>query len=130
MGEENPVPLVPMSPEQGCLLLGRPCCPFPALNLFWKITIGATAILMLVFSLTLFLMARSVEKYAIELRDIRTTMLAGATDLGHKIDGVGLKIDGHKQLTLENRLVTSEIRGALASLTMELGFKKFIENKK
>ena len=96
-----------------CLLLGRPCCSFPALNLFWKVTIGATAFLMLVFSLTLYLMASTMVRYATEMKEVRQVMVAGHGDLGLKVDAVGNKVEGHKQLTMDNRVVTSRIEGLL-----------------
>lgn len=92
--------------EPKCFLLGRPCFPCHAMNLFWKVTIGTTAVLMLVFSLTLWLMANSMNKYATEIREVRA-------ELGYKVDAVSNKIDGHKQLTMDNRVMTSEIRGML-----------------
>lgn len=96
-----------------CLLLGRPCCPFPALTLFWKITIGTTAGLMLTFSLTLFLMASAMTRYAAEVKEVRQAMIAGHGDIGTKVEAVGTKVDGHKQLTMDNRVVTSRIEGLL-----------------
>jgi len=96
-----------------CLLLGRPCCPFPALNTFWKVTIGATAVLMVVFTLTLWLMASTMVRYAAEIKEVRQVMVAGHGDLGVKVEAVGNKVEGHKQLTMDNRVVTSRMEGLL-----------------
>ena len=84
-----------------CLLWGAPCCPFPTISLFWKIAIGAMAGLMVVFAVTLWLTARSLDKVALQQESVMA------------------KIDGHKQLTLENRMITSEIKGMLSGWISE-----------
>lgn len=89
-----------------CMLFHKRCCPFPALSIFWKVTIGSTAVLMLVFSLTLWLMASTMMTQNKEIKELRVAMV-----IDHNAESV--KIDGHKQLTMDNRVVTSRIEGML-----------------
>ena len=107
MDEDQEIPgVVEEARLPECLLYRHPCCPFPALNLFWKITIGATAVLILTFSITLWLMANATL----------TT--------NREIQALSLKVDGHKHLTMENRTITTEIRGQLNGLLGKLEQKK------
>jgi hypothetical protein len=105
--EEELVGLHPMGSP--CLLWGRTICPLPVLNLFWKVAIVVTAILMLSFATTLWLMAQSMSHQATEIRELRQVMTAGDA-------AIVSKIEGHKQMTMENRHVTAEIKGMVTSL--------------
>jgi len=99
MGEDPGIPgVVEEARLPECLLNRHPCCSFPALSLFWKVTIGATAVLMLTFAITLWLMTSAMITQ------------------NREIMALSLKVDGHKQLTMENRTVQTEIRGQLNGL--------------
>jgi hypothetical protein len=90
-----------------CLFQARPCCPFPALSLFWKVTISVTAILMLVFSITLWTMAIAMGRYANEMHELR---IAQASDHNAQM----ATLNSAKQTTLENRSIQSKIEGMIS----------------
>jgi hypothetical protein len=89
-----------------CFMLRRIVCPAhaPGITMFWKVTIGVTAVLMLVFALTMWGMAVSLGRSErIYAEEHRATMAA--------IGRLSEVVAHHQQLTLENRVVQSEIRG-------------------
>ena len=79
--------------ERDCLLQKIPCFPYPGMTLFWKMCVGVTAVLMLIFSLTLWSMAAAMNRLAIEQHETKSA------------------VESHIKLTLENRVVQSRIEG-------------------
>jgi hypothetical protein len=99
--------------QKSCHSVSRCLYTFPALTLFWKVVVGLTAVLMLTFSLTLWTMATALSRYSIELHELRNATMAN-------YEALGIKIDGHKQVSLENRVIQSEVRGMLNSYLGDL----------
>jgi hypothetical protein len=103
-------PTIPFETEQNtsCYFITKPDCPIKGFTWFWKAACICIVVLLVCCSLTIWMMALTLSRYSTELHEVRSLMVTGQ-------DALGVKIDGHKQLTMENRVVTSEIRGMLSS---------------
>lgn len=115
-------PTTPFETEQGhqCYFITKPDCPIKGFTWFWKLACVCIVVLLVCCTLTIWMMALSLSRYSTELHEVKALMMTGQ-------DAIGIKIDGHKQLTMENRTVTYEIRGILNS---HIGDHKSISQKK
>ena len=92
-------------------------CPFLpcwGLSVFWKVLIVCTGVLMLVICLTLFSIASALSRHTTDSHEMGLSIIA-------KTDKLNEEIQLHRQMTLENRAVQTEIKGMLT--TMQQGVK-------
>ena len=87
-------------------------CPLPIFSLFWKIAFGVFGILLAVCVATLWLLTFYVTNLAHDFRTAKDEIVQSQIKTAELING-------HKQLTMENRAVTSEIRGVLNGWVLE-----------
>jgi hypothetical protein len=87
-------------------------CPLPIISLFWKIAFGVFGLLLTVCVVTLWLLTFYVSNLAHDFRTAKDEIIQAQTKTVELING-------HKQLTMENRAVTSEIRGILNGWIIE-----------
>jgi hypothetical protein len=97
-----------------CIMLKRVICagPLPMITLFWKVTIGVSAVLLLAITLTLWGLTAAVNSDRRERREEKTAELAA-------IQKVLETVQVHQHNTMENRVVQSEILGILRSWIAE-----------
>jgi hypothetical protein len=81
-------------------------CPLPIISVFWKIAFGVFGLLLVISVVTLWLLAFYVATLSADLRLAKDEIVRTENKV---LD----TINGHKQLTMENRAVTAEIRGIL-----------------
>ena len=97
-----------------CVMLKRVICagPIPMITLFWKVTIGVSAVLLLAITLTLWGLTAAVNSDRRERREEKAAELAAI----HKVLDT---VQSHQHNTMENRVVQSEILGILRSWITE-----------
>ena len=84
----------------------------PMFSIFWKIAFGICGLLLIISVATLWLLAVYVTNLNHELRIAKDEILISQ---GKLIEA----IHGHRQLTMENRAITSELKGLLIGWVAE-----------
>jgi hypothetical protein len=99
-------------------------CPLPIITVFWKIAFGVFGLLLAICVATLWLLTFYVSNLSHDFRLAKDEIVLSQSKTLELING-------HKQLTMENRSITSEIRGVLNGWVIE-GRKGFtdIEEKR